>query len=183
MMQKVRCANPNCRRPFVPNPHVKNQRYCGKEECRRLRRNRWQSEKLKSDPEYRKNQVESQQCWMEQNREYWRNYRAQNPAYVMRNRLLQRGRDHRRRAHLAKMDSSNPIYPVSPGSYYLIPAKGGLAKMNSLSPKYFLFPKGYPFLAKKDSIDGMSFPSLGCASKKEAATHDGENHPLPRPGP
>jgi hypothetical protein len=182
MIQKIRCANPNCRRPFVADPRVKNQRYCGKEECRRWRRNRWQREKMKNDPEYRKNQTESQQCWMEQNREYWRNYRVKNPAYVARNRLLQKGRDHRGRARLAKMDSSNHIYPVSPGSYYLIPAKEHLAKMDPLSPKYFLIPLGYPFLAKKDSIDGMSFPSLGC-TPKEAAAHDGESHPLSRPGP
>ena len=182
MIQKIRCANPNCRRPFVPDPRVKNQRYCRKEECRRLRKTRWQHEKMKTDPEYRKNQAESQQCWIEQNRDYWRKYRAKNPPYVKRNRLLQKGRDQRRRARLAKMDASNRLYPVSPGSYYLIPAKEKLAKMDSLSPKYFLIPQGYPFLAKKDSIDWMSFPGLGCTTK-EAAAHDGESHPLSRPGP
>jgi hypothetical protein len=182
MGQKIRCANPDCRRPFVPDPRVKNQRYCGKEECRRLRKRHWQREKMKTDPEYRQDQQESQQCWLEQNRDYWRRYRAKHPAYVKRNRLLQKGRDHRRRSRLAKMDASNLIYPVSPGSYYLIPAKENLAKMDPLSPKYFLIPQGYPFLAKKDSIDWMPLSGLGCPPK-EVPAHDGESHPLSRPGP
>lgn len=182
MIQKIRCANPNCRRPVVPDPRVKNQRTCGKEECRRWRRNRRQREKMKSDAEYRSNQVDSQQCWMEQNRSYWRNYRLKNPSYVARNRLLQKGRDQRRRARLAKMDSLKQSYLVSPGTYYLVPAKEHLAKMDPLSPKYFLIPQGYPFLAKKDPIDGMPFSALGC-TPKEAAAHAGESHPLPRPGP
>jgi hypothetical protein len=182
MNQKSRCANPNCRRPFVRDPRVKDQRYCSKKECQRLRKRRWQKEKMKTDPDYRKNQQESQQCWVEQNRDYWRKYRANHPPYVERNRLLQKGRDQkRRRQMLAKMDASKEIYPVTPGTYYLIPAKGDLAKMDPISNKYFVIPQTYPFLAKKDSIDLLFSPEVDCG-KKEAA-HDRKNHPLSRPGP
>ena len=79
MSQKIRCANPNCRRLFVPDLRVKNHRYCSRKECRRLRKRRWQSEKMKTDPDYRKNQQESHQCWIEQNRDYYRRYRTKNP--------------------------------------------------------------------------------------------------------
>jgi hypothetical protein len=90
MSQKIRCANPTCRRLFLPNPHVHNHQYCNRKDCQRVRKRRWQRQKMKNDPEYRDNQRDAQQCWMEQNRDYWRRYRDQHPEYVKRNRLLQR---------------------------------------------------------------------------------------------
>ena len=160
MNQKIRCANPTCRGLFLPNPHVPNHRYCNKKDCQRVRKRRWQREKMKNDPEYRDNQRDAQQCWMEQNRDYWRRYRDQHPEYVKRNRLLQRERDRRRRiGDLAKMDASEKISLVKPGSYYLIPAKGNLAKMDTSSQRYFLIPSSYPNLAKKDPVDLSVFLS------------------------
>jgi hypothetical protein len=184
MSQKIRCANPNCRRLFVPDPRVKTHRYCGRKECRRFRRRRWQSEKMKTDPDYRKNQQESHHCWMEQNRDYYQRYRAKNPQYVTRNRLLQKIRDQKRRdrSNLAKMDALTPLYAVKPGRYHLIPAKSDLAKMDSISLQYFLIPDTSPFLAKKDSMDSLSFSPLECTAK-EAAAYDGKSYPLSRSGP
>lgn len=162
MSQRIRCANPNCRRIFVPDSRVKGQRYCSKKACQRLRKRQWQRQKIKNDPDYRDNQRDAQQLWLEHNRDYWRRYRAQHPGYVKRNRLLQRARDRRRGRfpELAKMDASKDISYVKPGSYYLISAKGHLAKMDPLAPKYFLIPQAYPFLAKKDSMDLRSFSDL-----------------------
>jgi hypothetical protein len=54
--------------------------------------------------------------------------------------------------------------------------------MDSISPQYFLIPNTSPLLAKKDSMDSLSFSALECRTK-EAATHDGKSHPLSRPGP
>jgi len=141
MNQKIRCANGSCRRLFLPNPRVKNHRYCDKEDCQRVKRNRWQRQKMKDDPQYQKDQRESQQCWMEQNRDYWGRYRDQHPEYAERNRLLQKDRDQKRRSqNLAKMDSLNQESFVKAGSYYLIPGTADLAKMDSLSHKYLLIP-------------------------------------------
>ena len=42
MNQKIRCANPNCRRLFLPDPRVKGQRYCNKKACQRVRKRQWQ---------------------------------------------------------------------------------------------------------------------------------------------
>ncbi len=75
MDQKIRCANRSCRRLFLPNPRVKNHQFCDREGCQRVRRNRWQQQKMKDDPEYQEDQKESQQCWVEQNHDYWRKYR------------------------------------------------------------------------------------------------------------
>lgn len=141
MSQKIRCANADCRRFFSPNPRVKNQQYCNKEQCQRVRKNRWQRQKMKNNPQYRKDQKEGQQCWIEQNQDYWQQYRNQHPECVIRNRLLQKERDQKRRSkNLAKMDSLKPISPVKAGSYYIIPGTADLAKMDSLSHKYRLIP-------------------------------------------
>jgi hypothetical protein len=160
MSQKIRCVNPTCRRLFLPNPQVHNHQYCNRKDCQRVRKRRWQRQKMKNDPEYRDNQRDAQQCWMEQNRDYWRRYRDQHPEYVKRNRLLQRERDRRRRIRdLAKMDASDEISLIKPGSYYLIPAKGNLVKMDTSSQRYFLIPSCYPNLAKKDPVDFSVFLS------------------------
>ena len=160
MSQKIRCANPVCRRLFLPNPHVKNHRFCNGKNCQRFRKSQWQRQKMKNDRDYQDDKREAQQRWVEQNRDYWGRYREQHPEYVKRNRFLQKERDRRRRfGNLAKMDASGQISFVKPGSYYLIPAKGDLAKKDMSNQKYFLIPSSYPFLAKMDSMDFLNaFP-------------------------
>ena len=141
MKRKIRCANRDCRRLFIPNPRVKNHLYCDRKDCQRVRRRRWQRQKMKDDPQYQADQREGQQCWIEQNRDYWQRYRNQHWQYVERNRFLQKERDQKRRSeNLAKMDSLTRKYIVKPGSYYLIPDREDLAKMYSLSHKYLVIP-------------------------------------------
>jgi hypothetical protein len=61
---------------------------------------------MATDPDYRANRRESQKKWLERNRDYWRKYRSRHPDYCERNRLLQKGRDTKRRfQNLAKMDA------------------------------------------------------------------------------
>jgi len=160
MSQKIRCANPGCRRLFLPNLHVKNHRFCNRKNCQRFRKRQWQRQKMKNDPDYQDDKREAQQRWMEQNRDYWGRYREQHPEYVKRNRFLQKERDRKRRlCNLAKMDASGQISLLKPGSYYLIPAKGDLAKKDMSNQKYLLIPSSYPFLAKMDSMDFLNaFP-------------------------
>jgi hypothetical protein len=54
--------------------------------------------------------------------------------------------------------------------------------MDPISPQYFLIPHTSPVLAKKDSMDSLSFSALECATK-EGVAHDGKSHPLSRPDP
>lgn len=51
MNDMIRCANPCCQRLFVPNPRVKNQRYCNRKNCQRVRKRLWQREKMAGDPD------------------------------------------------------------------------------------------------------------------------------------
>jgi hypothetical protein len=97
---------------------------------------------MATDPDYRRNQKESQKTWRENNPSYWRRYRRNNPKYCRRNQLLQIKRDQIRRiTRLAKMDTLKANRSIKPGAYYLI-----------------------PLLAKKDSIDTVS--SLLYSEKK-----------------
>ncbi len=109
---------------------------------------------MATDPDYQANQRDCQKRWRKQNKDYWRKYRALNPAYRERNRLMQKERDRKRRpGNLAKMDALSPFFLVKPGSYYLLPEGKNLAKMDALAQKVILIPSTYANLAKKDTID------------------------------
>ena len=151
MNELIRCAH--CRRLFRPNTRVKNQRYCGRSVCQRARKALWQREKMKTDADYQDNQRRCRKQWAEAHRQYWREYRRTHGQYLVRNRMLQKGRDRvRRLRRLAKMDASTPVSLVKPGGYYLVPEGRDLAKMDALKQKILLIPIGYKDLAKEDSI-------------------------------
>ena len=95
-----------CKKRFKPHPAVPDQEYCSDPECQKIRKRRWQKEKLAKDSDYRENQAEAQKQWRSRNRDYWRQYRERNPAYTEKNRIGQRERNRRRRSGsgIAKMD-------------------------------------------------------------------------------
>jgi hypothetical protein len=132
-MEKRRCAA--CGQAFWPRPQVPQQKYCGAEACRRIRRRRWQKAKLESDADYRENQARAQRVWAQGHRDYWRAYRSRHPQYCVDNRKRARWRQRERRrraAKFAKMESSRAVSPVPSGTYLLVPeAAGEFAKMDS----------------------------------------------------
>lgn len=142
MNKKIRCANPACRCHFIPNPRIKNQQYCNRKDCQRVRKRLWQRRKMKSDPDYQKNQRDSHKNWLEQNPDYWKNYRKRHPGYVKSNLRLQKVRDDRRRCeHLAKMDALKNESPVKAGCYYIFSGEEmDLAKMDASHRKIFIIP-------------------------------------------
>ena len=141
MRDKIRCANPDCRIHFIPNPRVKNQSYCGRKQCQRVRKRLWQRQKMARDPDYRANKRDSQKRWLKRNPGYWRLYRLKNPQYVERNRIRQKERDRKR--NLAKMDALDRASLFKSGTYYLFPAGADLAKMDALKHRYILIPTTY----------------------------------------
>ena len=122
---------PHCGKKFLPHPAVLNQQYCGSADCQKVRKRKWQKEKLKSDPDYRENQAAAQKAWRERNKGYWREYRKKNQTYSEQNRLGQRGRNRQRRM-IAKMDELEAKTVLSPGRYRLVPLYGKIAKMDEL---------------------------------------------------
>jgi len=136
-MEERRCAG--CGEAFRPRPQVPDQEYCGKKECRGVRRRRWQRAKRQDDADYRDNQARAQRAWAGENSAYWRAYRSGHPEYAQaeRERAKQRRRDCRRGAAggdaFAKMDSSKPLSTVPSGTYLLVPQdEEKFAKMDSL---------------------------------------------------
>ena len=139
-MGERRCAA--CGEAFRPCPRVRDQKYCGKAECRRMRRRRWQRAKRQADADYRDNQARAQRGWAGENSAYWQGYRSEHAHYVQANREKQRERDRRRAAKgssLAKMDSIGPFSSVPSGTYLLVPQREeNLAKMDSIMVKLTL---------------------------------------------
>jgi len=79
---------------MVPaNPRVKNQKYCNRKACQRVRKNKWKQSKITSDQDYKNDQRNYHKQWIEQHPGYYRNYRKQNPGYCDRNRELQKRRE------------------------------------------------------------------------------------------
>jgi hypothetical protein len=151
-MNQKRCGHCHC--IFLPNPRIKNQRYCNRPECQRVRKTLWQKHKMHQDPDYLANHRDAQRNWLKRTPGYWKGYRASHPTYVQTNRLKQQSRDRKRRwVVLAKMDALRSHSFVKPGSYLLTP---DLAKMDAFGQKIFIIPAtstDWPLLAKKDSID------------------------------
>lgn len=151
-MECRRCAA--CGQAFRPRAQVPQQRYCALASCQRERRRRWQQSKLRSDADYRANQVLAQRAWADGHGDYWREYRARHPDYTDHNRLEQRRRDrHRRASRLAKMDASTPIHPVPSGTYRLqSEADVDLAKKDVWTVKITLISKDYGPGGEADAI-------------------------------
>lgn len=79
---------------------VHRQRYCSAPECQRKRRQYWQQNKRKSDPDYKDNQSRAQRNWIKKNPDYWRKYRNTHPKYKARNQELQRNRNRKRKKNM-----------------------------------------------------------------------------------
>jgi len=104
------------------NPRVKNQNYCNRKACQRVRKNKWKQSKIASDPDYKNDQRDCHKQWIEQHPGYYQNYRKQNPDYCDRNRELQKKRDKKRRSKRScKRDALKHFSDIKPGTYKLIP--------------------------------------------------------------
>lgn len=143
MCGERRCLS--CGERFSPRPQNPGQQYCGKKSCQRERRRRWQSEKQRTDADYRDNQRRAWRAWAAQHGAYWCEWREKHPEYCERNRAQQRLRNQRRRAGLiAKMDASGADLGVPSGVYRLVPATGGgIAKMDAWTVRIAVIARPY----------------------------------------
>lgn len=145
-MDDRQCAA--CGKSFRPCPRVRDQKYCGEDECRRARRRRWQRAKRQEDADYRDNQARVQRAWAAKNSAYWQGYRWGHPEYVQADRegAKLRQRDRRRRAAegsgFVKMDSIGSFSSFPSGTYLLVHAgEEKFAKMDSIMVKITLLSK------------------------------------------
>jgi len=93
---------PYCHTLFVPTPRGggKNQKVCKKPSCKQALKTgsnaRWRRNNFKH---LRDEYVRVKQ-WLDQHPGYLKQYRANHPEYVQKNREAQRERDKRKKAHL-----------------------------------------------------------------------------------
>lgn len=139
-----------CHRRVLRRPQNPAQEYCDRRSCQNERRQRWRSAKLRSDPEYRANQRDSQKRWLNTHRGYYRDYRARHPDYVVGNRERQKHRDRLKRdltamtrtgAVLAKRYACPRESDVIPVYYELLPVQSAnLAKRYASKRIFQLIP-------------------------------------------
>lgn len=164
-MKTIICRH--CKEVVLKNPRCPEQAYCGKPDCRKARRREWQRQKIKTDPDYRANQKQSQKHWQEKNKGYWKQYRKQKPLKAERNRILQKVRTrgvnpgNTRQLKMvipekiAKMDPLDGRKLTLSGMFWLVPK---IAKMDSLMvfitdiKRENIWMRKNKAIAKKDSI-------------------------------
>jgi hypothetical protein len=118
---------------FIPRANVPNQQYCSRRTCQNARRQRWRTQKLKNDVDYKDDQYASQKRWCEKNPDYWKRYRTSHPDYCQKNREGQmvrnrkRGQNHlQSEALIAKRYALSDKTGIISGYYNLLPADGAM---------------------------------------------------------
>lgn len=136
MNKTIKCVN--CRRIVTANHRLKKQEYCNRKACQRIRKNKWKQNKIATDPDYKNDQKEYQEQWIDERPGYYQNYRKQNPDYCDRNRKLQKKRDKKRQSKKScKRDALKQISSIKPGTYKLVPIKN---KRDSLLGQIIVIP-------------------------------------------
>lgn len=148
-MEPVLCLN--CYEFFPPSPKHKGQWYCMKPECRKAKKAAWRRAKMRTDPQFRKDQQLSNKKWVQNNPDYWTRYRKRKPEKAQRNRILQRIRNRRRAKRqnkaqvvsppmIAKIDASNSNRFGIVGQFWLVPM---IAKIDALKVNIVEIPIPY----------------------------------------
>lgn len=140
---------PNCKRPF--KKYRSHQQYCGRNECQKARKAKWQKDAVKYDPEYKARQKQADMDWHRKRPNYWKEYRNKTPEKAEKNKILQRVRNQKNRYQssetaalkamfqrfnipetnrlIAKMDVSNVTDNQPFKEFWLVPL---IAKMDAL---------------------------------------------------
>ena len=131
MKKRRRCQNKDCGVLFTPYPQVPDQAYCSRKVCQQVRKNEWNQKKLVANPTYHEERQADHECWVKNNPNYWKKYRACHPDYAQKNREQQRIRNQKRRKMppepvIAKTDESLPVPSVITGRYKLIPVPSNM---------------------------------------------------------
>jgi hypothetical protein len=136
-MDQLICVS--CKKPYIRNPRQKKQKYCSDPACQKARKAKWQRDQMKSNPEYKKDQIQAKRDWFDQHPDYWKTYRKHTPQRSLRNSLLQRKRNQQHRLKLqeqgrsekliAKMDVLDANNRAALREYWVVPV---IAKMDVL---------------------------------------------------
>lgn len=138
----------SCKKPYIRNPRQKKQQYCSDPACQKARKATWQREQMRSNPTYKKDQMQAKQDWFDQHPDFWKKYRRKNQQKTLRNVLLQRKRNQQYR--LKRLEKK--------------PAEKVIAKMDVLDANNHGVLREYwvvPVIAKMDVLRGYLTVSKG----------------------
>ena len=124
----------HCGKRTRKNPRLKDaQEYCGQKSCQQSRKNKWEREKLKKDPFYRKKRHGQKARWRDVHKadQYQNVYRQNHPDYVTDNREKQQLRNKNAKKAISGFLNSNIVKTdaliaerlVSCGLYEILPYK------------------------------------------------------------
>ena len=148
-----------CQKPFQPSRYHPEQTACSESPCQQQRRAESRQKKLAKDPEYREVCRDSSRKWRASNPDYWKQYRARNPASTERNRERQHQRDDRQRLFdLANNNVALDLKPLIASVYILGPAGVDLANNNLASAKLLIL-QTHPRKATKAKASCKQHPS------------------------
>lgn len=123
----------HCGTRCLCNVRIKSgQHYCGSRACQQSRKNKWERDKLHSQPSYRSTRDAAKRRWYSTHRgdRYQDSYRQSHPLYVEANRLSQHERNMRRVSvdasvsNIVKTDALNSVSPFTSGFYVILPYTG-----------------------------------------------------------
>jgi hypothetical protein len=132
VMRERRCRY--CQKAFQISKFRPLQTVCGEAACQRQRRTDYHREKIAADPDYRDVCRDSPRKWRARNSGYWRQYRAEHPDTVARNRERQRLRDKRERLRNLANNTSARDLKHSAAEVWLVGARAESLANNTLAP-------------------------------------------------
>jgi len=93
---------PYCHTFFIPSPRGggKNQKVCKKPSCKKALKAEKNARWKRENPDHWRNDYPRVKQWLDQHPGYLKQYRANHPEYVQKNREAQKQRDQREKVHL-----------------------------------------------------------------------------------
>lgn len=149
-MPRRRCRF--CQKPFERSKFHPDQDVCADPACRRRRSSEYHRKKIASDAEYAEVVRDSRRKWREAHPDYQKTYRQEHAEAAERNRMLQKGRDAKRRAQLLVKNNLALDLKRCPAEVWLIGAAETALVKNNLAPCHMLIFQTVPSTAAPQPV-------------------------------
>jgi hypothetical protein len=139
-----------------------DQRHCGASECQKARKNIWRREKYAQDSDYRANQRDSTNAWLDEqggSAAYHREYRRRHKNPSPFRSASEPGRPSRSLPPGAKRDAKLAESALASGVYTLVPVEpDGDTKRDALLVEIAVIPRGYEPVTNIDPVATQGGP-------------------------
>jgi hypothetical protein len=139
-----------------------DQRHCGAPECQKARKNAWRREKYAQDSDYRANQRDSTNAWLDEqggSAAYHREYRSRRKNPSPSGSASEQSPSSRLLPASAKRDAELPESALPSGVYTLVPVQlDGDAKRDTLLVEIAVVPRSYGSITNIDPMATQGVP-------------------------